>query len=105
MIHKNKKSVKKTGSILMEPGISSYLIVWIVLIVFTGITVLAAELHLGIFTVIVCLGIAAFKSILVFLYFMHLRYEKRLFIKLLVPSVIVTLAVVIGLTFTDIMAR
>jgi len=36
---------------------------------------------------------------------MHLRSEKRLLLKLLVPIAIATLAIFIGLTFTDILNR
>ena len=51
------------------------------------------------------LAIAGTKSVLVLLYFMHLRYEKRLLVKILMPIVVVTLAVFIGLTYTDILYR
>jgi hypothetical protein len=36
---------------------------------------------------------------------MHLSSEKRLLLKLLVPIAICTLAIFIGLTFTDVMYR
>jgi caa(3)-type oxidase subunit IV len=48
---------------------------------------------------------AAVKSSLVFLYFMHLRWEKRLLIKLLIPIALAVLAIFIGLTYTDVLAR
>ena len=51
------------------------------------------------------LGIAAVKSTLVVLYFMHLRWEKRLLIRLLLPITLATLAIFIGLTYTDILVR
>ena len=51
------------------------------------------------------LGIAAVKSTLVVLYFMHLRWEKRLLLKLLLPITLATLAVFIGLTYSDILVR
>ena len=51
------------------------------------------------------LGIAAIKSTLVALYFMHLRWEKRLLIRLMLPITLATLAIFIGLTYTDILRR
>ncbi len=83
----------------------SYIFVWIGLLIFTALTVTMASLDLGAIAIVVVLAIAAFKSTLVLLYFMHLRYEKRLLIKLLVPIAICTLAIFIGLTYTDVLHR
>ena len=82
-----------------------YIYIWIGLLVLTAITVTTADLNIGKIGIIVVLTIAAVKSILVLLYFMHLRSEKRLLLKLLVPIAIATLAIFIGLTFTDILNR
>jgi caa(3)-type oxidase subunit IV len=70
----------------------------------TALTVTAAssELRGG---VGLALGIAAVKSVLVALYFMHLRWEKRLLIRLLLPITLAALAIFIGLTYTDILHR
>jgi cytochrome c oxidase subunit IV len=88
-----------------EAGLRTYLFVWITLVVLTGLTIAAASLNLGGIAIIVCLGIAAIKSTFVLLYFMHLRYEQRLLLKLLIPIVIITLAIFIGLTYSDIITR
>lgn len=88
-----------------EPGTRSYVVVWVVLMIMTGLTVLAASLNVRSIAVIVCLGIAAFKSTLVLLYFMHLRYEDRQLIRLLMPIAITTLAIFIGLTYSDVIFR
>jgi cytochrome c oxidase subunit 4 len=85
------------------PGI--YLWVWGILLFLTALTVIAASLHLGRATVAASLGIAAAKSVLVVLYFMHLRWEKRLLLKLLLPITLATLAIFIGLTYSDILFR
>ena len=82
-----------------------YFYVWIALLVLTAITVTTAELNVGRAGIIVVLAIAAGKSTLVLLWFMHLRSEKRLLLKLLVPIAIGTLAIFIGLTYTDILTR
>jgi len=82
-----------------------YVYIWVALIVLTAITVTTASLNFGRVGILVVLAIAAIKSTLVLLYFMHLSSEKRLLLKLLVPIAICTLAIFIGLTFTDVMYR
>jgi cytochrome c oxidase subunit IV len=90
---------------MTEPGhtlvpYGRYAAVWAALIALTGITLGASYLdmkHLAIFT---CLLIAVVKSTLVMMYFMHLRYENRLFLKMLM-IVLVTYAIFVALTFSD----
>jgi cytochrome c oxidase subunit IV len=86
-------------------GIRTYAMVWAALMLLTALTVTVADLNFQKATIIVCLGIAVFKSTLVLLYFMHLRYEDRLVVKLAVPIAIATLAIFIGLTFSDVFTR
>jgi cytochrome c oxidase subunit 4 len=88
-----------------EPGYKVYFLVYAALVCLTAITVTSASLDLGRVAVLIVLAIAATKSVLVLLYFMHLRYEKRTLIRLLMPIVIVTLAIFIGLTYTDVLYR
>jgi cytochrome c oxidase subunit 4 len=87
------------------PGTRTYIVVWASLIALTAITVTAAKADFGRISILIVLSIAAVKSGLVFLYFMHLRYEKRVLIKILVPIVLALLAIFIGLTYTDILYR
>ena len=82
-----------------------YIGVWAALLCLTALTVGMAGLDLGGAAIAAVLGIAAAKSTIVLLWFMHLRWERRLVIKLLVPIVVATLAVFIGLTYTDILFR
>jgi cytochrome c oxidase subunit IV len=82
-----------------------YVYIWIALLVATAITVTTADLNVGRIGIFVVLVIATVKSILVLLYFMHLKWEKRLLLKILVPIAIGTLSIFIGLTFTDILNR
>jgi cytochrome c oxidase subunit 4 len=82
-----------------------YLYVWLALLALTAITVTTASLDLGRVAIVVVLAIAAGKSTLVLLYFMHLSSEKRLLLKILVPIAVCTLAIFIGLTYTDILYR
>ena len=82
-----------------------YQYVWIALLVLTAITVTTASLSFGRAGILVVLAIAAVKSTLVLLFFMHLSTEKRLLLKILVPIAICTLAIFIGLTYMDILNR
>jgi cytochrome c oxidase subunit IV len=88
-----------------EAGVRLYFLVWGILISFTAITVAVANLNLGKLAAVVCLAIAAVKSTLVLLYFMHLRYEKSTVIRILIPIVIVLLVIFIGLTYSDVISR
>ena len=82
-----------------------YVAIWAALVCLTALTVTAASWNLGWIAILVVLLIAATKSILVLLAFMHLWWEDKLIIKLLVPIVLVTLTIFIGLTYTDILYR
>jgi cytochrome c oxidase subunit 4 len=78
--------------------------VWIALLMLTAITVSVAKMHLGAFSAFTAIAIASAKAGLVLWYFMHLKYEKRL-LKFLLLVPILTLAVIIGLTFVDVWYR
>ena len=86
-------------------AVRTYTVVWLGLLLLTGLTVDSAQANIRGLAIVVCLAIASFKSILVFLYFMHLRHEKRLLIKLIISIAMVTLSIFIGLTFTDVLVR
>ena len=58
--------------------ISVYVIIFVSLMILTVLTVVAASFDLGRLNVIVALAIAVTKAILVVLYFMHVKYSKRL---------------------------
>jgi cytochrome c oxidase subunit 4 len=82
-----------------------YIWVWAALLALTAVTVTTASLELGRAGIAVVLAIAAIKSTLIALFFMHLREEKRLLLKLVMPIAAAALAVFIGLTYTDILYR
>lgn len=83
---------------------STYVMVWLTLLILTGLTVTIVGLNLKNFAIIVAIFIAGFKSTLVLNYFMHLKYESVLF-KNMVYVAIFTLVIIIALTFTDISFR
>jgi cytochrome c oxidase subunit 4 len=78
--------------------------IWIVLLILTGITVWVAQYNLGPLNIWVALGIATLKSSLVVAVFMHMKYESRLF-KISLLSALAILAIFIGLTFFDVLYR
>ena len=82
-----------------------YISIWLALVVLTVITVTTAGLNVGRIGILIVLAIAATKSTLVLLWFMHLSTEKRLLLKLLVPIAIGALAIFIGLTYSDVLTR
>ena len=86
-------------------SVGLYLLVWGALIVLTGTTVTVATLSIRSAAVVVALTIAAAKSSFVFIYFMHLRWERRWLIKILVPIALAVLAIFIGLTYSDVLTR
>lgn len=82
----------------------TFVSIWIALLILTVITVTVAKLDLGAFSTFTAIVIASIKAGLVLWFFMHLKYEKRL-LKLLLLVPIITLAVIIGLTFVDVWYR
>ncbi len=55
-----------------------YFLVFATLMILTGVTVGVASIDLGPLNTIVALTIAGCKTLLVILYFMHVRYSSRL---------------------------
>jgi cytochrome c oxidase subunit 4 len=81
-----------------------YAMVFVTLLVFTGITVLAAFKELGVFNPIVALAIACTKAVVVILFFMHVKYQSNL-VKMTVGAGFFTFIVLITMTLTDYMSR
>jgi cytochrome c oxidase subunit 4 len=81
-----------------------FLLVWVALLILTGVTVAVAQFHFGVLNVWIALGIATLKAGLVVAIFMHMKYEQPLF-KLALLSALAILAIFIGLTFFDVLYR
>lgn len=77
-----------------------YILVWLSLLIFTGLTVGIAGLELRSLAVVAALVIACCKTFLVVSYFMHLKYEDRTF-RIMFIFAILILAVILFLTYTD----
>lgn len=82
----------------------TFMIIWIALLILTGVTVWVAQYNLGPLNIWVALSIATLKSALVVAVFMHMKYESRLF-KISLLSALAILAIFIGLTFFDVLYR
>jgi len=83
----------------------TYLWVWLGLILLTGTTVSVAGRELGGWAVLIALIIAGTKSGLILNYFMHLKSERLLIFKVIIPLVIAVFLVFILLTFSDVAFR
>jgi len=83
---------------------SSYIIVWLCLLALTALTVAVSGMELGMSGSLTSVIIATLKASLILLFFMHLKYERFLITAMLLLTVM-TIAVIIGLTFFDIWYR
>jgi caa(3)-type oxidase subunit IV len=75
-----------------------------ILIVLTLVSVILTQISLGALTVAIALLIAAIKSSFVLSIFMHLRFESKMLI-LMVIAVIVIIGAVIFITLLDYLYR
>ncbi len=82
----------------------TFIAVWIALLILTGITIEAAHLQMGEWSMLANILIASTKASLVLWFFMHLKYERKFF-KMLFLVPIATITIIIGLTFFDIWYR
>ncbi len=82
----------------------TFVLTWVSLLLLTGLTIFAAKLDLGVWSMGANLLIASTKAGLVLWFFMHLKYEKP-FLKLLILVPIGTITIIILLTFADVWYR
>jgi cytochrome c oxidase subunit 4 len=81
-----------------------YLTVAAALLILTALTVKISQINLGGWNLVAALAIATIKATLVALFFMHLLYDKKIYMIIFVIA-IVFLAVFISLTMFDTMER
>jgi len=81
-----------------------YLTIVSVLLVLTATTVGVSYIDMGLFNPIVALAIAAFKMILVVLFFMHVKYSTKL-TQLTVGAGLFTFFILVGMTLSDYFTR
>lgn len=82
-----------------------YYIIWIVLLILTGVTAGVSFIDLGQFNTVVALAIATFKAVLVVLFFMHVRYASEKLIKLVVIAAVFWLSLLLCLSMMDYLTR
>ncbi|HTX33909.1 MAG TPA: cytochrome C oxidase subunit IV family protein [Bryobacteraceae bacterium] len=85
-------------------SVTTYAVVWIVLLILTAATTAVAYVDLGAFSVVAALTIAVIKMLLVALFFMHLRRSTHL-TRLVVLGGLVWLMILLMLSFADFMTR
>ena len=85
-------------------SLRTYIVVFVTLLVLTGLTTLVAHFDLGRFNLVVALGIAAAKALLVALFFMHLaRTAHRT--QFVAGAGLLWLALLLALTLSDVLTR
>ena len=82
----------------------TFLLVLLALLAFTFISIGVTSYNLGPVTVLTALLLATFKTILVLTYFMHLKWDVKMF-GILVAAVLAVIGVVIFITFLDYLFR
>jgi cytochrome c oxidase subunit 4 len=83
---------------------TTYFAVFAALLVFTALTVIAANINFGKMNDVIAMTIAVTKMTLVLLFFMHVRYSSRL-IWVIVASMFFWLLILLSLTLTDYTSR
>jgi cytochrome c oxidase subunit IV len=81
-----------------------YYAIFATLLALTGVTVAVAYVDLGRLNTVAALVIAAFKAMIVVLYFMHVKYSTRL-IKLTVVAGLYWMGIIFVLTLGDYLTR
>jgi len=82
----------------------TFLLILLLLVTLTLISVSVTQIYLGTLTVAIALLIATIKSSFVLRFFMHLKFENRMF-TIMVSSVALLIGVVILLTLLDYLYR
>lgn len=82
----------------------TYFLVWLGLVTLTSLTVVVSGMNLRALNVVVALSVAITKTALVLLFFMHLKYENRVFFIMFMVAILI-LTTLIGITFIDILHR
>ncbi len=98
-----EKQIRDDGDLHIT-GYGRLFIIILALLVLTGITVAVSYVNLGFYNVPIALFIAATKSTLVLLFFMHLKYEGRA-IQVSFLSTIAFLFIMISFIFWDVAFR
>ncbi len=85
-------------------GVGRYVVIWVLLLVFTVTTVLTGRLDLGALNLPLALTIASVKATLVVLFFMHLSESHGVNRLVFVVSILFVLVLIAGV-FGDLLTR
>ncbi len=85
-------------------SVRTYLVIFTLLMVLTGVTTGVAYVDLGVMNVVIMLLIAFTKATVVVLYFMHVRFSSPL-TKVFAAAGFAWLAILIALTMSDVLTR
>ena len=85
-------------------GATAYVFIFLGLIALTVLTTAVSFVNLGAFNVVVALGIATCKMLLVALFFMHVKHSSSL-TKLVLVGALLWLAIMIAFTLADFHTR
>lgn len=98
----DQKEMEEASHHVVSPKI--YIAIFLALLCFTGLTVAASYVEMGIFNPIAAIAIACVKAVIVVLFFMHVKYSSKL-TKLTVFCGLFTFIVLIGMTLSDYFSR
>ena len=82
----------------------TFILVWIGLLILTAITVGASVYYPGRVGVAVAMIVTPVKATLILMYFMHLKYEKKIFVIMFLAAMGI-FGAFLGLTFIDYLFR
>ena len=85
-------------------GYATFVKVWLALVVLTATLVGLSATGSSTLAVLGLLTVTPTKAVLVFFYFMHLKYESAA-LKYMVAIALAVLVIFVGLTFTDYLFR
>jgi cytochrome c oxidase subunit 4 len=78
----------------------TYLIILLVLLIFTALSIIVTSFELGPLAVSAALLFATLKTTLVFMYFMHLKFDQPVY-AIMVSIVLFVFVAVVVITFLD----
>ena len=84
---------------------SLYWLIWVILIIATGLTAWISTVDLGIFNTVVALLIATCKASIVILFFMHVKYTSEKMTKAVLIAAVFWLLILLVLSLADYSTR
>ncbi len=78
----------------------TYVVILLVLVTFTFLSILVTRYELGPLAVTAALVFASIKCTLVFMYFMHLKFDERIYAIMVGVVILLLITVIVG-TFMD----